>query len=96
MQQLVSSSTHSQASQSADLLWDEESINSDPEVLALLPKQRQAAERLREALCSVPFYAKRAEQARLAGDEMAYWIDLQGSEATLVRPPKASSTTEPT
>jgi hypothetical protein len=52
--------------------------------------QWQAAERLRESLCSVPFYAKRAEAARLKGNEMAYWIDLQGSEATLKRP--ASST----
>ncbi len=54
----------------------------------------QRAERLREALCGVPFYAKRAEKARLAGDEMAYWLDLQGSEATLVRPPTKSSTAE--
>lgn len=52
----------------------------------------QAAERLREALCSVPFYAKRAERARQAGDEMAYWLGLQASEATLRRPPAASST----
>ena len=54
----------------------------------------QRAERLREALCGVPFYAKRAEKARLAGDEMAYWLDLQGSQATLVRPPTKSSTAE--
>lgn len=45
----------------------------------------RAAERLREQLSCVPFYAKRAEKARQAGDEMAYWRDLQGSEATLVR-----------
>lgn len=53
--------------------------------------RKQASERLREALCCVPFYANRAEQARLAGDEMAYWLGLQGSEMTLYRPPKASS-----
>jgi hypothetical protein len=56
----------------------------------------RAAERLREALSCVPFYAKRAEKARLAGDEMAYWLDLQGSEATLRRKPKASSTPDAT
>lgn len=53
----------------------------------------QAAIRLREALCSVPFYARRAERARLAGDEMAYWRGLQASEATLMRP--ACSTAAP-
>lgn len=54
--------------------------------------RKQAAERLREALCSVPWYAKKAEKARLAGNEMAYWLDLQGSEMTLLRP--ACSTAE--
>lgn len=54
----------------------------------------QRTERLREALCGVPFYAKRAEKARLAGDEMAYWLDWQGSQTTLVRPPTKSSTAE--
>jgi hypothetical protein len=46
----------------------------------------EAAGRLCEPLCSVPFYAKKAEKARLAGDEMAYWLGLQASEATLRRP----------
>ena len=46
----------------------------------------QAAERLREALCSVPFYAKKAQRAKEEGDEMAYWLGLQASEATLRRP----------
>lgn len=45
----------------------------------------QAAHRLREGLGSVPFYAKRAEKARLEGDEMAYWLGLQASEMTLRR-----------
>lgn len=45
----------------------------------------QAAYRLRAALGSVPFYAKRAEQARLEGDEMAYWLGLQASQMTLRR-----------
>lgn len=41
-----------------------------------------AAERLRAHLSSVPFFAKKAEKARLAGNEMAYWLDLQGSQMT--------------
>ena len=44
------------------------------------------AERLRAALCSVPFYAKKAQRAKEEGDEMAYWLGLQASEATLRRP----------
>ena len=68
-------------------LWDEESINSDPEVLARLPMRLEAAKRLRAALSGVPFYARRAAQAKAEhGDEMVYWLDLQGSEATLQRP----------
>lgn len=68
-------------------LWDEDSINSDPKVLERLPMRLQAAERLRAALCGVPFYAKRAAQTKAeTGDEMDYWLDLKSSEATLVRP----------
>lgn len=44
-----------------------------------------AAQRLRAALGSMPFYAARAEKARLEGDEMAYWLELQASEMTLRR-----------
>lgn len=57
-----------------------------PESKASYARALQAAERLRAALCSVPFYAKKAEAARLQGDETAYWLSLQGSEATLHRP----------
>lgn len=64
-------------------LWDEDSINSDPEVIRRLPLRLQAAERLRERLSGVLWYAKRAEAARLAGDEMAYWLSLQGSEGRI-------------
>lgn len=55
----------------------------------------QGAQRLREELCCVPFYAKRAaaEKAR-SGNEMAYWRGLHGSGATAYLPPKASSTAE--
>ena len=41
----------------------------------------QAAYRLRAGLRSVPFYAKRAADARLRyGSEMPYWLERQGSE----------------
>lgn len=57
------------------------------------PQERlQAAKRLRERLSCVPFYAKRAEKARLAGDEMAYWLELQSSQATAHRQSNDSST----
>lgn len=45
----------------------------------------QAAERLRERLGSVPFYAKRAARAAAEGDEMAYWLSLQATQATAHR-----------
>lgn len=47
-----------------------------PESLALSAKLRQGAVRLREELCGVPFYAKKAQQAKEAGDEMDYWVSL--------------------
>lgn len=44
--------------------------------------------RLREALCSVPFYAKRAAQEKAkSGDEMVYWRDLFRSAPHMTRPP---------
>lgn len=47
----------------------------------------QAAYRLRAGLRSVPFYAKRAADARLRyGSEMPYWLELQGSEFCAERP----------
>lgn len=51
--------------------------------------------RLREALCSVPFYAKRAAQEKAkSGDEMVYWRDLFLSAPHMTRPPSGSSTAE--
>lgn len=47
-----------------------------PSRVASAAERELAAEQARARLCGVPFYAKRAEQARLAGDEMAYWRDL--------------------
>jgi hypothetical protein len=55
-----------------------------------------AAQRLREHLCCVPFYAKRAEKARLAGDEMAYWRSLQHLQLNILLPPKESSAPDAT
>ena len=60
------------------------SRHSRPVVTA--EERLQAAEVLRERLSSVPFYAKGAERARQAGDEMAYWLRLQSSQATAHRP----------
>ncbi len=51
----------------------------------LAAERLQAARLLRERLCCVPFYAKRAAQAAARGDEMAYWLDLQSSQATAHR-----------
>ena len=45
----------------------------------------QAAEALRERLSSAPWYAARAAKARAAGDEMAFWLDLQSSRMTAHR-----------
>ena len=53
----------------------------------------RAAQHLREDLCSVPWYAKKAAQVKAeTGDEMIYWICLQGSEVNLNRRPGESST----
>lgn len=60
--------------------------SDDPGYAEWQAKRLQAAERLRAALCSVPFHAKKAEQARMDGDEMTYWCLLKDSEATLIRP----------
>ena len=83
------------ASPSANWLVPSESEHSDPYLAELEAWHERAAVRLKEALSSVPFYAKRAAKAAAAGDEMDYWRDLQMSEATLERPSKGSSTPDP-
>jgi hypothetical protein len=84
----VSFATPTPADPLDDWLCETESERCDPRVQEAHRLARQAAERLREALCCVPFYAKGAAQAQaLHGDEMVYWLDLQASEATLVRLP---------
>lgn len=100
MHALDSSSTQTPTVQSADLPsktqppsaaenseddWLDPAHLKTPEAKAHYAWRLQAARRLREALCSVPFYAKGAQDAKERGDEMAYWLSLQGSEATLVR-----------
>lgn len=49
----------------------------------------QGSVRLREALCSVPFYAKAAKRwvEVMGGDEMGYWRDLFLSAPHMTRPP---------
>jgi hypothetical protein len=75
----------------AEYDWLDPKHLETPESKANYARRLQAAERLRAALSSVPFYAKAAEKARLQGDEMAYWLCLQGSEATLQRPSPTAS-----
>ena len=75
--------------------WDEEWLNSDPEAIAHQQWRVQAAHRLREALYSVPFYAKRADKAQAEGGEeaeLAYWLGLQASQMTLQRLPRSCFT----
>lgn len=74
-------------------LAEQRTLERFPEVAArrLRPvvtheERLQAAQRLRETHSGIPFYAKRAQETRLAGDEMAYWLSLQSTEATLKRP----------
>lgn len=91
MQPPEPSAAPSPESLSAERLWDEDSINSDPTVLARLPHRLRAAERLRERLSGVPFYAKGAAAAKAAGNEMGYWLNLQGSQGAIGMPSRASS-----
>lgn len=86
MQALVSSSMQPQESFLTGLKSITEPLSAAEKAMPHFQARLLAAERLRAAWCSVPFHAKKAERARLAGDEMAYWLDLQGSEATLRRP----------
>jgi hypothetical protein len=44
----------------------------------------RAAEHLKQTHGHIPFYAKKAEAARLRGDEMEYWLSLQCSLAGAV------------
>jgi hypothetical protein len=82
--------------ESPDLFGPDPSIDlsKEPGYLEWLAERMQAAERLREWLSLSPFYAQRAQKAREMGGakaEMAYWLDLQGSCATLKLPTRASA-----
>lgn len=50
-----------------------------------MEERLQAAERLRERLSGVPFYAKGAAKARERGEEHLFWLNLQGSQMTAHR-----------
>ena len=66
-----------------------------PRVPITAEQLEQGPVRLREALCSVPFYAKRAAQEKAkSGDEMVYWRDLFLSAPHMTRPPSGSSKAE--
>lgn len=85
------SSTQAQEKSSDFSFWGQGWLDHDPEEPARHAQRLQAAKRLREALCGVPFYAKRAkEQIELTGDEMDYWLALQASEPNVIRPPKVA------
>ena len=69
------------------LFW--EKPRDDAHLQEMARARLQAAQHLREDLCSVPWYAKQAAKVQeQTGDEMVYWILLQGSEATLNRRPE--------
>jgi hypothetical protein len=70
------------------------------EVLAFWGRLAVGGARLREALCSVPFYAKataavRAEAIRLGQDpelaEAKFWMEGFADEINLIRPPTQTS-----
>ena len=52
------------------------------------------ARRLRETLCSNPWYAKKAAKAAAQGDEMEYWKDFWYSQVNLIHLPVEFSTAE--
>ena len=78
----VNSETPTPAAPSTDWDWLEEWRT--PEQIAASDKLRlQGAERLREHLYGVPFYAKRAQACKdRTGSETEYWLDLLGSRPT--------------
>jgi len=83
----VSALISQQASIEAQVRKKFPAMTFGPERIPVSEEARmQAARRLREALCSVPFYAKAAERASQRGDEMDYWLQLKASEPMLHRP----------
>jgi hypothetical protein len=67
-----------------------------PRPLVSVEERAQAARQLRDRLSCVPFYAKRAAaEKERSGDEMVYWLELQGSQVIAHRPFNGSSTADP-
>lgn len=63
--------------------------------LDLEQRLAQGAPLLRDRLCSVPFYAKRAaKREQETGDPMSYWNELWSCTPNIGVPLKASSTAE--
>jgi hypothetical protein len=63
-----------------------EKVEANVRPVVSAEERLQAAEQLRARLSCMPFYARRAEQARQEhGDEMVYWLDLQSSQMTAHR-----------
>ena len=92
MSALVSSSTPTADDQSDPLSFLPEPNWSADEKAQHLALRLQAAERLRERLSCVPFYAKRAQRHKEeTGSETEYWLGLLGR---VDEPPKACSTAE--
>jgi len=65
--------------------------NQDAAMRAVLGSQRT-----KEALSSVPWYAKKAAKAELEGKEPEYWLSFWMSGVNSLWPAKASSTAKAT
>lgn len=64
-------------------------------LLSMADKNMRAtlgSQRTKEALSSVPWYAKKAQKSALDGKEMEYWLSLWMSGVNSLHPAKASST----
>ncbi len=59
-------------------------------------RERLGAQRSKETLSSIPFYANRAARAAQEGKEWDYWRGLWRSHVNMIHPPKDSSTGEAT
>lgn len=57
-------------------------------------REMLGSQRLKETLCSMPFYGNRAAKAAKEGKEMDYWVGLWRSGVNSLYPAKASSTAE--
>lgn len=77
--------------QGSRIFFPEAPLPTDEELDAERLLLEQGGERLREALCSVPFYADGERVAMEQGGPVrvkAYWTNLFANERNLHRPPK--------